>query len=161
MLLTRPPDLFDYLYTAMISKSTYMRNMFFFCCLMFLLASCVSKENKESNGSPEPGITKLEPQAFKSQLSATSDAIILDVRTPEEVAEGFIKGAINIDYTDSSFAEKIRSLDKSKTYFVYCKSGKRTAGAVDQMEQSGFKNIYTLDGGYTSWVESGLETVKP
>ena len=138
-----------------------MRNIFFFCCLMFLLAGCASKENKESNSLPETGTTNMEPQAFMSRLSATSNAILLDVRTPEEVAEGFIKGAMNIDYTDSSFAEKIRGLYKSKTYFVYCKSGKRTAGAVDQMEQSGFKNIYTLDGGYTSWVESGLETVKP
>jgi rhodanese-related sulfurtransferase len=138
-----------------------MRNIFFFCCLTFLLAACASKENKESNSSPETGNTNLKPQAFKSRLSATSDAILLDVRTPEEVADGFIEDAINIDYTDSSFAEKIQGLDKSKTYFVYCKSGKRTAGAVDHMKQSGFKNIYTLDGGYTSWVENGLETAKP
>ena len=116
---------------------------------------------EESTASPETGTTKLEPQAFKSQLSATPDAILIDVRTPEELTDGFIEGAINIDYTDSRFVEKIRGLDKSKTYFVYCKSGKRTAGAVDQMAASGFKNIYILEGGYTSWVEKGLETVEP
>jgi rhodanese-related sulfurtransferase len=52
-------------------------------------------------------------------------------------------------------------LDRTRPYFVYCKSGKRTEGAVEQMEKLGFKNIYTLDGGYTSWVEKGMETLKP
>jgi rhodanese-related sulfurtransferase len=131
--------------------------VFFF---FFVLIGCGSKENKDNIAKPKTG-TKLDPQAFKSQLSATPDAILIDVRKPEELAEGFIDGAINIDYTDSSFSNKIRDLDKSKTYFVYCKSGKRTAGAVDQMERSGFENIFILEGGYMSWVEKGLETAEP
>lgn len=138
-----------------------MRNSSVILFFSFVLIGCVSKENKENSASSETDTTKLEPQAFKSQLSATNDAVLIDVRKPEELTDGFIEGAINIDYTDSSFTEKIGRLDKSKTYFVYCKSGKRTAGAVDQMASSGFKNIYILDGGYTSWVEKGLETVKP
>lgn len=103
----------------------------------------------------------MAPEDFKSKLSSTSDAIIIDVRTPEELQEGVIEGAVNIDFNSPSFADKIAGLNKDKTYFVYCLSGKRSAKAIAQMEISGFEHLYTLDGGIKNWIAKKYEIVKP
>jgi rhodanese-related sulfurtransferase len=55
----------------------------------------------------------------------------------------------------------MESLDKEKTYFVYCLSGKRSGDAVNLMAEAGFENIYTLKDGLQKWTEEGLETTKP
>ena len=133
----------------------------FSLCLVILLAGCTSGEKKDRNSSPSPGIIVLAPAEFKSQLSGTSDAVLLDVRKPEEIPEGIISGADNIDFTAPDFTNKIAGLDKNKPYFVYCKSGKRSGDAVLQMKELGFKNLYTLDGGLNNWEDQGLEIVKP
>ena len=103
----------------------------------------------------------LNAQEFKTKLTSTPDAVLLDVRTPEEFSEGVIKGAVNMDYRDPSFAKKIGGLDKEKPYFLYCLSGKRSGAAAEQMKEAGFKNIYTLTDGYQGWTDKGLESVKP
>lgn len=136
-----------------------LSNIWLICIAVLLFAGCTGKKNAEN--SDDTRTLELDAAEFKSKLAASPEAILIDVRKPEELAEGMIEGAINIDYTDSTFAQKIMALDKTKSYFVYCKSGKRTAGAVEQMEKLGFEKIYTLDGGYTSWVEKGMETLKP
>lgn len=81
--------------------------------------------------------------------------VILDVRTPEEVAEGHLAGAKNIDIQDELFQQNIEQLNKNKTYLLYCRSGKRTAVAGAKMKASGFKKVYMMDGGITSWKEKG------
>jgi rhodanese-related sulfurtransferase len=137
----------------------WLSNISLIYITFLLFTGCTGKKNAENNN--EAGPLELPPAEFKSKLASSSDAVLIDVRKPEETAEGMIDGAINIDYTDSTFAEKIMELDRTRPYFVYCKSGKRTAGAVEQMEKLGFKNIYSLDGGYSKWQDEGLETVKP
>jgi len=86
--------------------------------------------------------------------------ILLDVRTPEEMKEGYINQAGNLDFLDESFPTKIESLNKNKTYLLYCRSGKRTAKAGALMKAAGFKNVYMLDGGITSWIEEGKTVEK-
>jgi rhodanese-related sulfurtransferase len=81
--------------------------------------------------------------------------IILDVRTPEEVAEGQLAGAKNINVQGDLFQSSIEQLDKNKTYLLYCRSGKRTAVAGAQMKSAGFKNVYMMDGGINAWKEKG------
>jgi rhodanese-related sulfurtransferase len=77
--------------------------------------------------------------------------IILDVRTPEEFATGFIAGAINLDFKSAEFAGKLDGLDKSKTYLVYCRAGGRSAKAMAMMKEKGFERVYNLRGGITEW----------
>jgi rhodanese-related sulfurtransferase len=104
----------------------------------------------------------LDATTFKENLSfAGTNAVLLDVRTPEEVAAGIIPGAVNIDFTAPDFAEKIAGLDKDKTYYVYCKVGGRSAKAIDKMKGTGFKSLYNLEGGYDAWVQKGFETQMP
>lgn len=107
------------------------------------------------------GQTKtLDAEAFNASLKATPDAIVLDVRTPEEVKQGALPGAVNIDYNDPSFQKNIATLDKNRVYFVYCAKGARSSKAVDVMEDLGFTHINNLEGGFVSWTEKGLPVKK-
>lgn len=94
----------------------------------------------------------LTQHEWTSKLTADDNAVILDVRTPEEVAEGIIPNAITIDiYKGQGFIYELEELDKSKTYYVYCRSGGRSGQACGIMNQLGFKNAYNLIGGFMEW----------
>jgi len=83
--------------------------------------------------------------------------VVVDVRTPTEYAAGHIAGAQNIDVEASDFASRISSLDKKGAYLVYCRSGRRSAIAVDQMAAAGFTDI--VDGGaMDALVAAGAKT---
>ena len=86
--------------------------------------------------------------------------VILDVRTPAEVAEGRIAGACPLDFRSSDFADKIKELPRDKTYLVYCRSGNRSAKAVKLMQDAGFTDLINLGGGIIDWEKAGLPVVK-
>jgi rhodanese-related sulfurtransferase len=94
----------------------------------------------------------LEQEVWRDQLKNDANAIVLDVRTEEEFNEGFIPGAINIDiYKGQGFIYAIEELDKSKNYYVYCRSGGRSGQACSIMNQLGFDNSFNLLGGIMNW----------
>lgn len=83
---------------------------------------------------------------------ATDNAVILDVRTEDEVNSGVIPGAIHNDiYKGQGFVYKLEELDPTKTYFVYCHAGGRSAQACGIMKQLGFEKVYNLLGGISQW----------
>ena len=86
--------------------------------------------------------------------------VILDVRTPEEFNSGHIQNAINIDYKNPDFKENVDKLDKSKTYAVYCRSGRRAVPSSDIMADLGFEDIYQF-GGVEQWKEEGYTLTPP
>ncbi len=88
------------------------------------------------------------------------DFIILDVRTPEELASGHIENAVNIDFTAPDFRQQISKLDRQKTYLVYCQSGVRSLNAAKTMMELGFKQIYNMLDGISGWQAAGLPLVK-
>lgn len=88
------------------------------------------------------------------------DFVIIDVRTPEEFAEGHIENAININFRAENFRDEIDKLDKSKTHLVYCRSGNRSQSATDMMTELNFTKIYHMTGGIIEWEAEGLPTVK-
>lgn len=69
---------------------------------------------------------------------------VIDVRTPEEFSEGYVKGAVNIDVSNPNFESQIAALDKDAAYSVYCRSGNRSAVAVEIMRNAGFTNVVDL-----------------
>jgi rhodanese-related sulfurtransferase len=79
------------------------------------------------------------------------DAVVVDVRTPEEFAAGHIPGAINIPVQRSDFDQKVSALDKSKEYLVHCARGGRSATAASKMDKMGFKNLADFTGGMEAW----------
>ncbi len=88
------------------------------------------------------------------------DFVILDVRTPEEYADGHIEGAINTDFYEGTFRGELDALDKDKTYLLHCRSGNRSQKTLDVMEELGFTKIYHMIGGMIEWQAEGLPTVK-
>ena len=88
------------------------------------------------------------------------DFVIIDVRTPAEYTDGHIENAVLVDYNSADFREEISQYDRNKKYLIYCRTGRRSAGARDIMEELGFQYIYHMDGGITEWMAEGLPVVK-
>ncbi|XOV91942.1 MAG: rhodanese-like domain-containing protein [Bacteroidota bacterium] len=125
--------------------------------LFFLTAvvwSCQSQEKEEGNLSPN-----MNAGQFQQAIKENKDAVIIDVRTPAEVQNGFIEGAINMDINSPEFADGVAKLDKEKTYFVYCHSGGRSASAASYLKKNGISKVVNLSGGIVGWQRAGLPTV--
>lgn len=107
--------------------------------------------------------TPLTAVDFKQRIDTALNKNILDVRTPEEFATGYITGAKNIDFYDKNFASKTTVLDKNTPVYVYCKGGLRSAGAVAKLQELGFTQVYDLKGGIMAWTnqELPLAAAKP
>lgn len=88
------------------------------------------------------------------------DFVIIDVRTPQEFADGHIANAVNIDYYSVTFRNDIDKLVKSKTYLVYCQSGGRSQNSAKIMEELNFSKVYNILGGIVAWESAELPTVK-
>ena len=102
-------------------------------------------------------MNELSSSEWADLQRQTPESIILDVRTEEEFESGYILGAKNIDIRGgAAFISSIEELDKSKAYFVYCRSGARSGQACQLMEQMGFEQAYNLEGGVLAW-EGDLE----
>ena len=93
----------------------------------------------------------LDQDEWASSIKEDSNAVIIDVRTPEEYKEGFIANSINIDIRESQkFMKEIESLNPEKAYYIYCRSGARSGQACSIMAQLGFTS-YNLVGGIMEW----------
>ncbi len=94
----------------------------------------------------------LEQEQWWAAAQNDENAVILDVRTPEEIERGIIPNAIAIDiYRGQAFIYAVDELDKSKTYYVYCHAGSRSAKACEVMQQLGFEKTFNLLGGISEW----------
>jgi len=136
--------------------------------LIFILGwtmfSCGKKEKQVDEGIivEEVVISETIPaEDFQIKMTEAENAIILDVRTPEELMAGYIEGASNVDFRADDFQSKLDSLDKNSTYLVYCASGGRSRNAADMMKELGFKTVYDLAGGFKGWSQKGLPAVIP
>lgn len=103
------------------------------------------------------GQQKLEPAAFEKELQTSgAQAVLVDVRTPEEFNTGHLQGAQNIDFRAADFEAQISKLDPSKTVFLYCASGGRSEEAATMLTRKGFKSIREMQGGIIAWRNNGL-----
>ena len=102
-----------------------------------------------------PAVEHLDSARFADKIVET-DVVTLDVRTAGEFMAGHINGAINIDVEGDTFDAEIANLDKSKTYAVYCQSGRRSLIAVDKMANAGFGSLFNLENGIADWKNNGL-----
>jgi phage shock protein E len=115
------------------SIPTIMKNISLLVLLLFTQISCTQTKSMS--------ITELTPQDVEN-------AVLVDVRTPEEYAEGHLPNAINIDWYDENFMDEFKDIDRNKTIYVYCKKGGRSASAAEMLNSSGYKNVIDLLGGY-------------
>ena len=95
-----------------------------------------------------------------AELVADTNVVVLDVRTASEFAEGHLERAINIDYHQSDFVEKAKAtLPLDKKIAVYCRSGRRSAGAAARLGEEGYK-LVNLKGGIIAWKEADMPVIK-
>lgn len=80
----------------------------------------------------------------ESEIAITQDTVILDVRTPQEFAEGHLEGARLLDFNSGEVAAAIPQLDTDGEYLVYCRSGNRSAQAIQLMQDAGIEDVTNL-----------------
>lgn len=106
-------------------------------------------------------VQQLKPQQYAQLMAEKNNAVVLDVRTPQEVADGVIEcNEVHYDFYDSDFRDRIKTLDHDAPVFVYCAVGGRSGQAMDFMQREGFSEIYNLDGGIRAWIANGMSTEK-
>tara|TARA_B100001059_G_scaffold82799_1_gene80845 strand:+ start:5835 stop:6548 length:714 start_codon:yes stop_codon:yes gene_type:complete len=103
--------------------------------------------------------TNLSPKEFKSAFEK-ENAILLDVRTPQEINGGMIENASTIDFYDADFSKKIAKIQKDKTVYVYCKSGGRSSKAAKMLLESGQAKVVNLKGGIMAWNTNRMPLTK-
>jgi rhodanese-related sulfurtransferase len=99
-----------------------------------------------SSGDSGTATEAVRVVAAADAVDVLDERTIIDVRTPEEFAAGHVAGAININVEAPDFDEQIASLDAEDAYLVYCRSGRRSALAADQMAKAGFTDIIDAGG---------------
>jgi rhodanese-related sulfurtransferase len=137
--------------------------------------ACSGQSAEKSNSTPgttetapaeqpapaAPGEMKIDVSELVELMQEEPNLQLLDVRTPEEVAQGFIKGAKVINIRDADFATKAADiLDKTKPLAVYCAAGSRSSSAIPKLKEQGFTMLYNLEGGIQAWIASGQAVVK-
>ena len=105
-------------------------------------------------------ITPQEAFTLIQDNQNNPDFVIIDVRTPQEFVAEHIENATNIDFYSEAFRDMLNTLDKNKTYLVYCRTGGRSGSALDIMAELNFQKVYNILGGINQWKAEGLPTVK-
>lgn len=140
-----------------------MKKVFYFAIPVVLIAIAVSFFNGksktiETSGSSSGANCKMTPDQYIQ--ADKNNAVILDVRTQREFDYGHLEGAIVVDIYQGDFRDKVSKLDKSKTYYVYCKTGIRSRSAVNYMRDVGFTKVCDLQGGINYLARAGVQFVK-
>ncbi len=125
--------------------------------LSFSFQSC---KNETTNTDLIGEIEVISPQQVYDAVHNNDAIQLVDVRTKEEFITSHLKGAQNICVTDDDFDEKVKTLDKNKPVYVYCKKGGRSANAAKKLKKMGFTKVYDMKGGILSWEEKKLKTEK-
>ena len=122
-------------------KQNIFLSLFSVAVLFICTSFCVQAQSREGT---------VKPQKFE-RLMNKPNTVIIDVRTPEEYNGGHIPGAINMDVNGGNFLHQIKSLDSTKKYLLYCRSGKRSESALNIMRARGFPRVVHLKGGIEAW----------
>jgi len=112
------------------------------------ITGCSSSSGTQTSGSSA------------SSVDPTSFDVLIDVRDPSEFAAGHLTGAVDLSLNDGTFAAQLGSLDPSKSYAVYCRSGSRSSRAVAMMRDAGFTEVIDLGSIGEAASATGLAVVK-
>ena len=121
--------------------------------LAFVVQAIIIPDTTDRSGACD-----ISPVEFV-ELDVT-DAVLIDVRTPAEYHSGHLEGAILIDVRARDFQERIGQLNKQARYYVYCKTGIRSAHAVKFMRQAGFTRVCNVEKGLAGLRKLGTELVR-
>ena len=158
----------DKLVTMKLSSRTLLATTFLMAALISISTSCNSPQESsdeqvessevavqsQSSGdieSIEPG--RMDIEMFDKLLANSENGVLIDLRTPDEIAEGKIPKAIEMDYYGDNFEDDLKKLDRSGEYFIYCRAGGRSGSTLEMMEELGFERVFELEPGYEKWAE--------
>lgn len=122
---------------------------------LIFMVSCKSDE-KKNDPVPEIEVAVVIKDISIDDLEKLGDNIqLVDVRTPEEFEQGYIKNAINLNVKSEDFLDQTVLIDKNKPVYVYCMAGIRSLKAAEKLKEAGFKEVYNFNGGYGEWLDKG------
>lgn len=124
--------------------------------LSVVAAGC-SAAGATSDPATAPAPSETATTELTGVAAEAEGRTVIDVRTPAEVADGHVVGALTIDLQDPGFREAIAELPRDEPYFVYCRSGNRSAQAIDVMRELGFTDLVN-GGGFEDLARAGLPT---
>lgn len=101
-------------------------------------------QDEDGPGSSGPGLSRVSAEQARDLVD--DGAVLVDVRSPEEYAEGHLEGARNVPVEADGFDDRIDPLDRDATYVVYCASGRRAALAIARMRDLGFTDLHNAGG---------------
>ena len=137
--------------------------LFMFCFVVTGIAQPANTPPTQTSAGKTTVIKKLSPKEAYDLVQSkknTTNFVVLDVRTPEEFESGHVEGAININYNSENFVEELNKLDKTKSYLVYCRTGRRSSDTVSVMTKQGFGELYRIDGDISKWKSENFPVVK-
>jgi phage shock protein E len=128
-----------------------------FISINFIACGQKSSTKEQNNEVEQAAISLISPEDLNQ---ANKDIQLIDVRKPEEFSSGHLENAVNMNFYDDDFEEQIKTLDKSKDVYLYCRSGGRSGKAAQKLEALGFTKVYDLEGGILNWEKQNLPLVK-
>ena len=123
-----------------------------------LISGCVNDDNTDS-AQIIKDITTAETYDLIKNNTDNPNFIIIDVRSSESFADGYIENAINLYYESETFNEDINEFDRNHTYLIYCQIGYLSRLALDDMDELGFMEAYNMLGGTDQWGADGYPLV--
>jgi phage shock protein E len=129
------------------------------CLALAVLISPATGQDKGKDKAATQ-VDHVDAAGAAKLLAGEKKPVVLDVRTPDEYAEGHIAGSKMIDFRAADFEKKVSALDRSKSYLVHCRSGGRSTESLKTFEKLGFKHIIHLDGGISGWEAAGQPVTK-
>ncbi len=136
-------------------KSTFLSG------LLILTSLYACQPNSTTQSTTPEGTTQmsaasvvtLDAQEFATKSKAGT---VLDVRTADEVAQGKIEGALEIDFYSPDFLDQVNQISKDQEVYLYCAVGARSEEAARLLIQQGYTKVYHLQGGIQGWAQQGL-----
>jgi rhodanese-related sulfurtransferase len=141
-----------------------MKPVIFTTSALALVLSACSVEDTAKQAEPEASadaaasatrIVDISAADADEVIASDASLVVLDVRTPSEYSDGHIDKAVNVDFRADDFATNLAKLDKSKRYLLHCKSGTRSARALQVMQEQGFENVVHMTDGFDAWKAAG------
>lgn len=130
-----------------------MKTFLLILSVLIILGIIIIVLPKMKNASTSSNLaTNSTTKSFMENYTASPNALLIDIRTPEEFNSGHIKGALNINFYDADFIEQVKKVAADKDLFIYCRSGARSGNAKAQLQKEGF-TVEDLAGGISSHPE--------
>lgn len=148
-----------------ISTKTILKAIFVGSTVMLISCSDSKTDAKPAQAANTQSkslvVKHVDAHGAQALLSANPQVVVLDVRSPKEIEDGHIEGAVFANFFDDDFKQQLTRFEKDTHYLVHCKGGGRSTKALATLEELGFTNITHMDGGLDDWKRADLPLSKP